>query len=392
MAALGRCPKRHELWWLHGYSLLALGRVLEGPNPKSFGGCREFTSQPESICKTTSPNVVATSALCASQALRAGSILNNTPCFPPVFPMQLSQPLAYEIIQGALVRGCTMNSTYSHPPTIVLVHGILGSRRNLQSYAKMLVEGFPSWQAVLVDLRCHGDSASLFQSSSPHTVESAATDVLSLLSNLKLFPHILIGHSFGGKVVMSMAQQFGERLPRPVQVWVLDALPGDVRAGEHNRRDHPLDLISTLKMVPQPIRSRNTVVGNLVRAGFSRQLATWMTTNLRATGGISRGELQWSFDLHGVEELYRSYEDTNLWPLLVDAPQGLNLDFVRAAGSHYKWAGRDQDMIESYGHGVHLLKNSGHWVHADNPNGLFDIMKGSIGSADLRMRRGPFSR
>jgi len=29
---------------------------------------------------------------------------------------------------------------------------------------------------------------------------------------------MLIGHSFGGKVVMSMAHQFGQTLPRPVQV------------------------------------------------------------------------------------------------------------------------------------------------------------------------------
>lgn len=35
-----------------------------------------------------------------------------------------------------------------------------------------------------------------------------------------------------GKVVMSMVKQFGPRLPRPLQVWALDALPGEVRAGE----------------------------------------------------------------------------------------------------------------------------------------------------------------
>jgi len=52
-------------------------------------------------------------------------------------------------------------------------------------------------------------------------VDSAAGDVLQLLGRLKLFPELLIGHSFGGKVVMSMADQFGRRgsrLPRPVKV------------------------------------------------------------------------------------------------------------------------------------------------------------------------------
>lgn len=42
--------------------------------------------------------------------------------------------------------------------------------------------------------------------------------MLNLLRELRMFPHMLVGHSFGGKVVMSMAHQFGASLPRPVQV------------------------------------------------------------------------------------------------------------------------------------------------------------------------------
>jgi pimeloyl-ACP methyl ester carboxylesterase len=74
---------------------------------------------------------------------------------------------------------------------------------------------------VVVDLRCHGESAAAAggqQAVGPHTVESSARDVLNLLRELRVFPHMLVGHSFGGKVVMSMAHQFGARLPRPVQV------------------------------------------------------------------------------------------------------------------------------------------------------------------------------
>jgi len=58
-------------------------------------------------------------------------------------------------------------------------------------------------------------------------VDTAAGDVLRLLGRLKLFPEQLIGHSFGGKVVMSMAEQFGRRgsrLPRPVKVRLIDSL------------------------------------------------------------------------------------------------------------------------------------------------------------------------
>lgn len=84
------------------------------------------------------------------------------------------------------------------------------------------LQAFPSWQILLLDLRCHGESAwHPRRPSGPHSVDSAAGDVLRLLGRLKLFPELLIGHSFGGKVVMSMADQFGRRgsrLPRPVKV------------------------------------------------------------------------------------------------------------------------------------------------------------------------------
>lgn len=47
------------------------------------------------------------------------------------------------------------------------------------------------FQVILVDLRCHGDSAPLSGAlSKPHSVESAAADVLRLLSALKLFPEV----------------------------------------------------------------------------------------------------------------------------------------------------------------------------------------------------------
>ena len=99
------------------------------------------------------------------------------------------------------------------------------------------MQAYSSWQVLLVDLRCHGESALLQRGEhahlpqlqrQKHCLENAAADILGLLSHLKLFPEVLIGHSFGGKVVMSMADQFGRigpRLPRPVQVSVMLSPP-----------------------------------------------------------------------------------------------------------------------------------------------------------------------
>lgn len=97
-------------------------------------------------------------------------------------------------------------------------------------------------------------------------------------------PQMLIGHSFGGKVVLSMARQFaapGTQLPRPVHVWVLDAPPGEARAGggggpgSAGGADHPARLIEALAAVPLPIAGRNELIDTLTRQGFSVEVARW---------------------------------------------------------------------------------------------------------------------
>ncbi|PNW80265.1 hypothetical protein CHLRE_08g384600v5 [Chlamydomonas reinhardtii] len=307
--------------------------------------------------------------------------------------LDVQTPLAYELLQGPLARWSHTDATHV-PPTAVLVHGILGNRKNMSSFAKMLVEGFPSWQVLLVDLRCHGESAALpGRPEAPHSVASAATDILALLRQLKLFPRVLIGHSFGGKVVMSMVAQFPARLPRPVQVWVLDSLPGQVRAGGGpDGADHPGELIALLRGLAMPVASRNAVMDAVLEAGFSPAIARWVVTNLRPVpgGSPSAGPFSWTFDLDGIADLYSSYETTALWPLLQQPPAGLSLDFVKAERSTFRWGGADEAAIRGAGHGVHLLPNSGHWVHTDNPLGLYDILAPSFGaSPDLKQRRTP---
>ena len=47
---------------------------------------------------------------------------------------------AYELVQGPLVRWSEQQAGQRPPPTAVMVHGILGSRKNMQAYAHRLVE------------------------------------------------------------------------------------------------------------------------------------------------------------------------------------------------------------------------------------------------------------
>ncbi|XP_022634756.1 uncharacterized protein LOC106757022 [Vigna radiata var. radiata] len=266
-----------------------------------------------------------------------------------------SSILAYDLIQGELVRwSSVMDRSLPDPPTAVFLHGILGCRKNWGSFARRLALEFPTWQFLLVDLRCHGDSASM-KKRGPHTVASAASDVLKLCY---------------------------------LKAWVLDATPGKVRAGGDGE-DHPAELISFLSTMPKEISTKQEVVRALIQQGFSNDVAQWVVTNLRPSSscGSQSSSFAWVFDLRGIAEMYQSYEETNLWKIVEDVPRGVHMNFLKAERSLHRWALEDlrriqaaEELAAEEGGGVemHVLEDAGHWVHADNPDGLFKILSSSF--------------
>jgi pimeloyl-ACP methyl ester carboxylesterase len=119
-------------------------------------------------------------------------------------------------------------------------------------------------------------------------------------------------------------------------------------------------------------------------AGFTLEGAQWMTTNLQPVctkkyPNAKPSSLQWTFHLPGIVEMYKSYELTDLWPMLETQPIGLRVDFVRAERSAFVWDDADISRMQANGARVHFLENSSHWVHIDNPEGLLEILAPSFG-------------
>eukprot|EP00897_Mesotaenium_endlicherianum_P004059 jgi/Mesen1/3681/ME000202S02768 len=368
----------------------------ESPSPSATMATTTTTMTMTATAGAGTATAATTTTAPRQQPAAAEPGVNPSPSPPHASP---PKALAYELVQGALVRWSeARDRSLPAPPTAVLLHGILGGGRNWGSFAKRLAQEFPTWQFLMVDLRCHGDSAAL-RKRGPHTVASAARDVLQLVGQLRITPRVLIGHSFGGKVAMSMVEQAAKPLARPIRVWVLDSTPDKVRAGGDGE-DHPAELIAALRRMPQEVPSRRAVIDELSAQGFSIGIAQWMTTNLRPaaaaaaaapTGGSAAGGgLSWIFDLDGVADMYKSYETTNFWPLVDNVPEGVHFDFLRAERSLHRWAHDDvtriltaEALASDGGAGVqmHVLEDAGHWVHTDNPDGLFRILAPSFGSS-----------
>lgn len=221
--------------------------------------------------------------------------------------------------------------------TAILIHGIMGSSRNVMSIAKLIVQKFPTWLLILPDL----DHEAV-------TVQACAQEVLELIKSLDLSIDMLIGHSFGGKVVLCL----NELMPVK-QVWVWDAEPG-LKPPEHT-----YETVQKLKQISMPQPSRQAVQQAILAQGLSRDIAAWMTTNLVET---PEGYV-WRFDLNNIDALLISFGNTAIEPKA-------NTDFVRAEKSSHMILGESEH--------VHVLKNAGHWLHVDNPVGLIEIMQESF--------------
>ena len=171
--------------------------------------------------------------------------------------------------------------------TALVLHGILDSGRAWRTIAWRVVARSPQWRVVLLDLRGHGKS---HDAPPPHTVDACVADLAELTACLGSQPRVIIGHSFGGRVALRAALLHPEAYDAAV---VLDAPPGPREPADPTERA-PLDrLIATLRAVPMPCSDRGLVAGRLVAAGWTPQVASWLTTNLQP--GV--GELVWRFDL-----------------------------------------------------------------------------------------------
>lgn len=255
-------------------------------------------------------------------------------------------------------------------PVVFFLHGIMGSKKNLWSFVSRFHHACPAYAVVNVDLRNHGESSKHWP---PYTVEACAFDIAQLCRSLAIEPRALVGHSFGGKVALCAAPL----LPSLRQVWMLDCSPRPVLV--RKPLDKPaslsaLEIIAILSEMSWPVASRKELVSSLIARGVSNSIALWMTTNLYAVdGGLSL-----VFDPAEINAMLHDFIALDGWPMVESLNPNLTLHLV-AAEHGGRVSSEDERRLAvrtSLGQGYfHRLDNAGHFLHADNPQGLLEIME-----------------
>lgn len=242
---------------------------------------------------------------------------------------------------------------------IVILHGLFGMLDNWVTLGKALAEHY---KVILVDQRNHGNS--------PHTIDHdyslMADDLLHMCNDEHLDRLILIGHSMGAKTAMRFA------LDHPEKVDALIVIDMGVKtySGGHEsifRALRSLDLTA--------IASRKDADEKLGEAIQDPAIRQFLMKNLHRT---SEGGYSWKFNF---EALYNHYGKI-LSNIATEHPYPKGVAFIRGGHSGYisdaDWEGIQRVFPKAQ---LFTIPNAGHWVHADQPAYLLELVNKVIAAS-----------
>ncbi len=241
---------------------------------------------------------------------------------------------------------------------LVILHGLFGTLDNWQSLARRWATE-AGLRVVSVDLRNHGRSFH----SPEHTYALMAQDVLELFDHLQLGSDTtLMGHSMGGKVAMRLALDHPERLARLI---VVDIAP------RFSNMEHQDDIVAGLQAVDfTTCANRQEADAALARYVPNVGTRQFLLKNLYRT---EDNTFAWRINLKVLAaQLAAIGEET-----VGKAPFLKPALFIRGGKSDYITTADKLHGIPALfpNSQVATVVDAGHWVHAEKPEEIFEMVK-----------------
>jgi esterase len=231
----------------------------------------------------------------------------------------------------------------------VLLHGFLGSGKNLRTLAQRWSERDAARRFLLPDLPGHGTSPPVSERTDLREMADAVIETAR--SRGLTGPLEIVGHSLGGRVGLAAT------LTAPGEVsalTLLDITPSPIRTevSESGR------VMEFLLRAPGEASDRRVLRQSLIDAGLSAALTDWLMMNVAHEGNRHR----WRIDREALARLHARVNAEDLWEA-VERP-GATVRCIRGGRSDYVPEG-DVERMERAGCPVLTLPSSGHYVHVD---------------------------
>ncbi len=243
------------------------------------------------------------------------------------------------------------------------LHGFLGSGRNLGSFAKRLQGLHPEWRPVLVDLPGHGSSSPV---STPSCLKDFAEPIHALIDSLAPGqPVDVMGHSLGGRTALALAKAWPESLARVV---LLDIAPGPVPP-----QNSIGQVMKALEGAPAESGSRSQMGEYFHAQGLPKPLTAWLLMNIERN---EAGKYQWRIDRDSLLSGHGTWSQEDLWSVL-ETPGHPVRHCIRGGGSSFV-SEEDKIRFEKSGCKVSTLPGVGHFLHAEKPQELAELVVASL--------------
>ncbi len=234
---------------------------------------------------------------------------------------------------------------------VIILHGLFGMLDNWLSIAKKLeTHGF---MPILVDQRDHGRS----EHSKDFTYQLLAEDLLHFMEENWIHKAILIGHSMGGKVALQFIADHASMIEKLI---VVDIGIKKYQGGHE-------DVFKAINSIETDhLQSRQEAENKLNLILKNESTSQFLMKNLTRS---KNGGYEWKMNLKLLEKKYQNI----LSEVSFDHPIFTKTLFIKGDRSDYILE-EDFPSIKKVIPEATLITitNAGHWVHADQPDELFN--------------------
>ena len=257
---------------------------------------------------------------------------------------------------------------YGEGPALIILHGLYGSSDNWVSVAKKISNKF---KVYLPDLRNHGNSPH----SEIHDYEALSDDIIEFAEARQLSRFFLAGHSMGGKTAVSVAVRKPELL---MGLIVADISPfADHRAAESAVREHLQILKAMAATDLSGIKKREEVDYQLRELITSAEVRNLIMKNLQRNSDSS---FSWKINVNSlirnIGNITGAYKKDEFQYGHIS---GFPVVFLKGENSGYITTEGFNDILRIFpGAELKIIRNAGHWLHADNPEAVTESFLGLL--------------
>jgi len=236
---------------------------------------------------------------------------------------------------------------------LIILHGLFGMGDNWASLARKFGEHFLTFTP---DLRNHGRSDHLPEMD----YNSMAGDVRALMENQWIHESYIMGHSMGGKVAMKLALEYPDKVKKLV---VVDIAPKTYQAGH----DEIFEAMRSLNL--GSAEDRKSLEASLHTRIPDFGIVQFILKNIVFDKRLEK--YQWRMNLDAI---YENYDNILKG---IDASTTFDGPALFISGSNSRYIKQnDHDLIKKIfpAARIEVVEGAGHWVHADKPTELFDLV------------------